>query len=179
MLSLSSTAAKRSETKWPRNSKANLKNWHRTSILRCSRPPTLLIPHPVFHLLTNTRPRQFLITKLIRYCPTHRDAILVEFHGHVLRLLLHKEATRVVADAYELYTNAAQRALLVRDFYGKEVALFEPKINGPSGLKDVLKGAERERCKRILGALKENLATMYALELSAREPGTDGWIHLS
>ena len=67
-----------------------------------------------------------------------------------------------MADAYELYTNAAQRAVLLRDFYGKEVALFEPKINGPSGLKDVLEGAEREKRKRILGALKENLALMYA-----------------
>lgn len=78
-----------------------------------------------------------------------------------------------MADAYELYTNAAQRALLLRDFYGKEVALFEPKPDGPSGLKKVLDGAEKEKCKRILGALKENLALMYALGLSARELGTD------
>ncbi len=67
-----------------------------------------------------------------------------------------------MADAYELYTNAAQRAVLLRDFYGKEVALFEPKVNGPSGLKDVLEGAQREKHKRILGALKENLTLMYA-----------------
>jgi pumilio family protein 6 len=76
---------------------------------------------------------------------------------------LHKEATRVVADAYELYANAAQRALLLRDFYGKEVALFEPKVDGPSGLKRVLEYAKVEKRKRILGAVKENLSLMYVL----------------
>lgn len=136
-------------------------------------------PHPAFHPLTNTRPSQYLVIKLIRYCPTHRDAILAEFHGHILRLLLHKEATRVLADAYELYTNATQRAVLLRDFYGKEVVLFEPKADGPSGLKNVLEGAEREKRKRILGALKENLALMYALGLTTHEFGTDELIHWS
>lgn len=81
-----------------------------------------------------------------------------------------------MADAYELYANAAQRALLLRDFYGKEVALFEPKVDGPSGLKNVLEGAEGEKRKRILGALKENLALMYVLGPSAREFGIDGLI---
>ena len=71
-----------------------------------------------------------------------------------------------MADAYELYANSTQRALLLRDFYGKEVALFEPKIDGPGGLKNVLEGAEGGKRKRILGALKENLTLMYALGLS-------------
>jgi len=78
-----------------------------------------------------------------------------------------------VADAYELYANATQRALLLRDFYGKEVALFEPRIDGPSGLKDVLEGAEGERRRRILGAVKENLTLMYAPGLSARNLDID------
>lgn len=67
--------------------------------------------------------------------------------------------------------------MLLRDFYGKEVVLFEPKVDGPSGLKDVLEGAEREKRKRILGALKENLALMYAPGLSTHELGTDELIH--
>lgn len=78
-----------------------------------------------------------------------------------------------MADAYELYANATQRALLLRDFYGKEVALFEPKIDVPGGLKNVLEGAEREKRKRILGALKENLSLMYALGLSIRNRELD------
>lgn len=81
-----------------------------------------------------------------------------------------------MADAYELYANAAQRALLLRDFYGKEVALFEPKVDGPSRLENVLEGATEEKRKRILGALKENLVLMYVLGPSAREFDVDGLI---
>ena len=46
---------------------------------------------------------QFLVTKLIRRCPAHRTAILQEFRGQVARLLLHRDASRVLADAYELH----------------------------------------------------------------------------
>jgi pumilio homology domain family member 6 len=80
-----------------------------------------------------------------------------------MRLLLHREASPVVADAYELYSNAAQRDLLLRDFYGKEVALFDTPNTASTdgdkkrGLQMVLDGADTERKKRILGALKDNL----------------------
>lgn len=106
---------------------------------------------------------QFLVTKLIRYCPTHRLAILSEFQGHVLRMLLHRHASRVIADSFELYANAAGRGLLLRDFYGKEVALFESKTTaegGAASLQSLLENAEPERRTRILNALKENILLM-------------------
>ncbi|KAF8431574.1 hypothetical protein L210DRAFT_3633624 [Boletus edulis BED1] len=36
---------------------------------------------------------KFLVTKLIRFCPAHRASILLEFQSHVLKLLLHREAS--------------------------------------------------------------------------------------
>ena len=40
-------------------------------------------------------------------------------------MLLHREASPILADAYDLHASAAERNLLLRDFYGKEVALFD------------------------------------------------------
>ena len=110
---------------------------------------------------------QFLVTKLIRLCPTHRASILQEFHGSILRLLLHREATSVLADAFELYANAYERSLLVKDFYGKEATLVsltagseEEKERSKKGIKGLLEGADKERRKRVMTAVKENLVTM-------------------
>lgn len=113
---------------------------------------------------------QFLVTKLIRLCPAHRPSILLEFQTHVLRLLLHREASSVLADSFELYANAYERTILLRDFYGKETMLFsvtggsdEDKERARKGLSGVLEGVDNERRRRVLGALKDNLVTMYAI----------------
>ena len=106
-----------------------------------------------------------------------RPVIVDELRGHILRLVVHHEAGRVIADIYELYTNAYERAVLVRNFYGEEVALFEggtgtknvskagkvlevseeEKNKLKLGLAGILEGAEEEKKKRILAAVKENV----------------------
>jgi pumilio family protein 6 len=107
---------------------------------------------------------QFLVLKLMRYCPKHRSSILSELHGHVLRLLLHREAGQVISDSFELYTNAAEKALLLREFYGKEVVLFVPQQEGTkTGLRTILESLDPDRQKRILTATKENIQLMYVL----------------
>lgn len=85
-----------------------------------------------------------------------------------MRLLLHREASSVLADAFELYANAYERSILLKDFYGKEATLFsvtlgsdEEKEKSKKGLKCVLEGADKERRKRMMNAVKENLTTMY------------------
>jgi pumilio family protein 6 len=84
-----------------------------------------------------------------------------------MRLLLHREASSVLADAFELYANAYERTILLRDLYGKETSLFtvttgsdEDKERAKKGLKGVLEGLEDSRRKRVLSSLKENLLTM-------------------
>ncbi|KAH8107264.1 ARM repeat-containing protein [Phellopilus nigrolimitatus] len=125
-----------------------------------------------FKELAQSRYSKFLVTKLIRSCPAHRAALLLEFRGAVVRLLLHREAGAVLADAYELHANAFERALLLHDFYGREAALFAaPALAGGAaaraderekaqlkkGLAGVLEGADAERRRRILAAVKENV----------------------
>ena len=82
-------------------------------------------------------------------------------------MLLHREASGVLADAFELYTNAYERSLLLRDFYGKEASLFtvtagsdEEKERSKKGLRGLMEGLEGDRRKRVLAALKDNLVTM-------------------
>ena len=87
---------------------------------------------------------------------------------------MHREASSVVADAYELYSNAYERSILLRDLYGKETLLFtvttgseESKERAKKGLNGVLEGLEGERRKRVLAALKENLTTVCVDSLDA------------
>ena len=110
---------------------------------------------------------KFLVTKLIRFCPAHRVSILLEFQSHVLKLLLHREASSVLSDAFELYANAYERSILLRDFYGKEAALFSTTRGtaqeieaSKKGLRGLLDGVEGDRRKRLLAALEESLTTM-------------------
>ncbi|PCH37111.1 ARM repeat-containing protein [Wolfiporia cocos MD-104 SS10] len=118
--------------------------------------------------LAQSKYSKFLVTKLIRFCPSHRATILREFQGHVLRLLLHREASSVLADAFELYTNAYERSLLLRDFYGKEANLAtltagsdEEKEQAKKGLKGLLEGIEGERRRRIMTSVRDNLVTIF------------------
>lgn len=81
--------------------------------------------------------------------------------------MLHREASSVLADAFELWGNAYERSILLQDFYGKEASLFtitkgsdEDKERSKKGLKGVLEGADAERRRRVMGAVKENLITM-------------------
>lgn len=73
----------------------------------------------------------------------------------------------MLADAFELYANAYERSILLRDFYGKEVTLFSTnhrteadREKAKRGLRGVLEDTEGDRKKRILSAVKENLTTM-------------------
>ncbi|KIM72847.1 hypothetical protein PILCRDRAFT_829556 [Piloderma croceum F 1598] len=118
--------------------------------------------------LAQNKYSKFLVTKLIRLCPNHRASILLEFQSSVLRLLLHREASSVLADAFELYANAYERTILLRDFYGKETTLFsvttgsdEDKERAKKGLRGVLESLEGERRKRVMGAVRENLVTIF------------------
>jgi pumilio family protein 6 len=115
---------------------------------------------------------QFLVAKLAQFCPSHRLSMIMEFRSHVIRLLLHREASQIIADFYDLYTNATERAILLRDFYGREVALLplprkseDAKMDGHGGLSVVLQEASEDQRRRILASLSENLNLMLAHSL--------------
>jgi pumilio family protein 6 len=98
--------------------------------------------------------------------------MIMEFRSHVVRLLLHREASQTIADIFELHTNAAERAILLRDFYGREAALLPLPHKGDEATKDgrsvlsvVLQNASAEQRRRILASLSENLNLMLVYPL--------------
>lgn len=118
--------------------------------------------------------RQFLVARLAHFCPSQRLSMIVEFRSHVIRLLLHREASQVIADIFELRANATERAVLLRDFYGREAALLplpykgeEATKDGCSGLSVVLQNSSAEQRRRILASLSENLNLLLVYPLFA------------
>lgn len=117
--------------------------------------------------LAQSKYSKFLVTKLIRLCPSQRPSILLEFQSSVVRLLLHREASSVLADAFELHANAYERTILLREFYGKEATLFSitsgsdaDKERAKRGLKGLLENVDPDRKRRIMADVKANLVTM-------------------
>jgi len=101
--------------------------------------------------------------------------MITEFRSHVIRLLLHRDASQIIADIYDLHANATERAILLCDFYGREAALFplpgkgeDTSKDGRGGLSATLQGATGEQRKRILTSLRENLALMLVFALFHR-----------
>ncbi|KAG8938972.1 pumilio domain member 6 [Tulasnella sp. 424] len=111
--------------------------------------------------LIQSRYSRHLVLKLIRCCPTLRSEIFSEFHGHVIRLLLHRDATEIISSAFTDYASPQERNLLIRDFYGKEVALFDSETLKAGGLKAVMDDADETRKGRILSALKSSLTRIF------------------
>ncbi|KAF8265298.1 armadillo-type protein [Lactarius quietus] len=114
------------------------------------------------------KPAVFLVLRLARHCPSHRLPMIMEFRSHVPRLLMHREATQIIADIYEVHSNSAERAILLRDFYGREAALLPLTVSSEDATKDVrgglpvvLQGASEEQRRRILASLRENLDLMF------------------
>ncbi|KAH9003348.1 ARM repeat-containing protein [Lactarius hatsudake] len=121
-----------------------------------------------FKELAEDRYSKFLVLRLARHCPSHRLPMIMEFRSHVPRLLLHREASQVIAEIYELHTNSAERAILLRNFYGREAALLPLTMSSEDSTKDVrgglpvvLQGASEDQRRRILASLKENLDLMF------------------
>jgi pumilio family protein 6 len=141
-----------------------------------------MLNHCILHAVSRDEAPSILVRLFEYRCSVHlshicvhdcsfssnlRSSILAEFYGHVLRLLLHREASPIIADAYELYANASERDHLLSDLFGKEVTLFQTPSTSDNkgkhasrGLKAVLEGVDFERRKRTLIALKDNLMSV-------------------
>jgi len=84
-----------------------------------------------------------------------RDVIVPEFYGHVKRLINHPEASWILDDIYRGVASSQQKAILLREWYGPEFAIF--KTADPSKataeLSSILKESPEKR-KPIMEHLK-------------------------
>lgn len=78
--------------------------------------------------LAESRYAKFLIGKLLVHSDKDvRDMIVPEFYGHVRRMMKHSEASWILDDIYRGVATPTQKAMLLREWYGAEFALFKVK----------------------------------------------------
>jgi len=85
-----------------------------------------------YRVLAESRYAKFLIGKLLVQCDEEtRDMVVPEFYGHVRRMLKHPEASWILDDIYRGIATPTQKAIMLREWYGAEYALFKPEGLGP------------------------------------------------
>ena len=86
-----------------------------------------------YKALAESRYAKFLIGKLLVQGDEEvRDMVVQEFYGHVWRLLKHPEASWILDDVYRGIATPTQKAILLREWYGAEYALFKLEGSGPN-----------------------------------------------
>lgn len=107
--------------------------------------------------LAESRYAKFLVGKLLVHGDKEiRDLIVPEFYGHVRRMIKHPEASWILDDVYRGAATPSQKAVLLREWYGAEFALFKSKSQGKTSgeLKDVLAESPEKR-KPVMRSLHE------------------------
>ena len=76
--------------------------------------------------LSESKYAKFLIGKVLVHGDEEiRDMIVPELYGHVRRLIKHPEASWILDDIYRGAATPTQKALLLREWYGAEYAIFK------------------------------------------------------
>lgn len=79
-----------------------------------------------YRQLAESRYAKFLIGKLLVQGDNEiRDIIVPEFFGNVRRLIKHPEASWILDDVYRGVASKQQKAIILREWYGAEFALFQ------------------------------------------------------
>lgn len=79
-----------------------------------------------YRQLAESRYAKFLIGKLLVQGDDEiRDLIVPEFFENVRRLIKHPEASWILDDIYRGVANRQQKAIILREWYGAEFALFQ------------------------------------------------------
>ncbi|KAF3393251.1 hypothetical protein DPV78_009594 [Talaromyces pinophilus] len=75
--------------------------------------------------LAESRYAKFLLGKMLVHGDADiRDMIVPEFYGHVKRLIRHPEASWIMDDIYRTVATKQQKAIMLREWYGPEFAIF-------------------------------------------------------
>lgn len=91
--------------------------------------------------LAESRYAKFLIGKMLVHGDEEiRDMIVPEFYGHVRRMIKHPEASWILDDIYRGIATPHQKAIMLREWYGAEFAIFKADNTAPitSNLADML-----------------------------------------
>jgi pumilio family protein 6 len=111
--------------------------------------------------LVESRYGKFLVAKMVvQGDRADKDLIIPQFYGNIKRLINHPEASWIVDDIYRQVATPQQKAMMLREWYGAEYAIYGKQNYGkelPKDLTgDVTKILEEnpEKRKPILSYLK-------------------------
>lgn len=80
---------------------------------------------PYYYKLATSAYGKYLLIKLLHYGSKDGRALIIkELHGKLRKLMRHREGAYVVEDMFVLYSTAAQRQMMVREFWGSQYAYF-------------------------------------------------------
>ncbi|TYJ56605.1 hypothetical protein B9479_002697 [Cryptococcus floricola] len=119
---------------------------------------------PQWKAMMESKYSKFLMSKLIRYCPSIRPLLIPHLAPQLLTLLNHAHAVAPLSDFYDLYASAKERRLLVRGFYPREVKVFDGAKQGAevkgleASLEDMGDGKGRER---VLDAIEKTVTDVF------------------
>ncbi|KAG9582506.1 ARM repeat-containing protein, partial [Aureobasidium melanogenum] len=75
--------------------------------------------------LAESKYGKFLVAKMVVEGDAEiRNMVVPQFYGHVRRLINHPEAAWIVDDIYRQVATSSQKALMLREWYGAEFAIF-------------------------------------------------------
>lgn len=99
--------------------------------------------------LAESKYAKFLIAKLyVEGDKEVRDTIVPEFYGKVRKLINHPEASWILDDIYRQMATPEQKAIMLREWYGPEFAIFKSQSSDLTG--DLSKIIAAEPSKRII-----------------------------
>ena len=85
-----------------------------------------------YKTLAQSKYAKFLVGKILVHGNNEmRDLVVPEFYGHVRRMIKHPEASWILDDIYRGAATSSQKAILLREWYGAEFALFQPNRTEP------------------------------------------------
>jgi len=110
-----------------------------------------------YKTLAESKYAKFLVGKLLVHGDDEiRDIVVPEFYGHVRRMIKHPEASWILDDVYRGIATMKQKAILLREWYGAEFALFN--ANGQENVSAELKAildATPEKRPPVMRALHD------------------------
>jgi len=99
-----------------------------------------------YYQLATSSYGKYLLVKLLHYgSKESREVIIDELHGKLRKLMRHREGAYVVEDLYVLYSTAAQKHQMIREFWGSEYAVFKDSGKGKTVLDIVNESSEKRQ----------------------------------
>lgn len=122
--------------------------------------------------LVESRYGKFLVAKMVVQGDREdKDTMIPQFYGQIKRLINHPEASWIMDDIYRQVATSHQKAMMLREWYGTEFALFgkqRPNASADQANADLRKILEEspEKRKPILSYLKQMINNLVQKKMT-------------